>query len=253
MDLNYKEIGEGDPLIILHGLFGSLDNWQTLARKFGEERRVFIIDQRNHGRSFWSDEHDYPSMANDVKEFIEGKELEKVDIIGHSMGGKTAMYLALEHPELIRKLIVVDMGVEKNKPGHDEIFEAMFALKLEDVERRVDADSFLQSRIPDFGVRQFLLKNLERKKEGGFQWKMNLKSIYKNYEHILSAVPDEVYEGEVMFVRGGKSDYVKNKDMERIRAIFPQVILETVEDAGHWVHAESPETFFNLVNEYLNK
>lgn len=253
MELNYKSFGQGEPLIIMHGLFGSLDNWQTLAKKFGEHFQVFTVDLRNHGRSPHAEEMNYALMARDIAGFMTAQGLPEAHILGHSMGGKVAMQFAIDFPSLTKKLMVVDISPSTYSGGHHEIFEALFALNLEEIESRKDADEQLQSGIPEFGVRQFLLKNLTRSKEGGYVWKMNLQVIYDHYLDILAPIQSpEAYEGPCLFVKGGKSGYITEAHEPKIKALFPNCRIETIAEAGHWVHAEQPQQLLDVVTSFLN-
>lgn len=253
MDLNYKSFGQGPPLVILHGLFGTLDNWQTLGKRWAEDFTVFLVDQRDHGRSPHTEGIDYPSMARDLHRFLEHNWVHETYVLGHSMGGKTAMQLALEFPDLVKKLVVVDIAPKSYEGGHDLIFEALQELDLTTIGDRKEADEQLATRIPEFGVRQFLLKNLTRQKSGGYSWKMNLPVIVASYEAILSTVESngEAYPHPSLFVRGSKSDYIADSDLESIHHLFPAARLETVPDAGHWVHAEQPDELYRLVTSFL--
>ena len=270
MELNHKTIGAGDPLVILHGLFGMLDNWQTLGKRFGESpdrargssgsargRMAILVDQRNHGKSPHADEVDYPSLAADLSEFLENQWIHEADILGHSMGGKVAMQYALNFPDRVRKLIVVDMGVKQFPRGHDEIFAAMRSVPLT-VEAgkkplsRSQIDELLSERIAEPGVRMFLMKNLKRNKELGYDWKMNLDALEKGYQEILKPISGEPWPGDALFIRGGNSGYVKDEDWPGIQALFPNARLETVEGAGHWVHAQAPNEVFELVESFLS-
>ncbi|MEL6867830.1 MAG: alpha/beta fold hydrolase, partial [Bacteroidota bacterium] len=188
MELNYKEFGQGDPIIILHGLFGTLDNWQTIARQLANNYMVYIVDQRNHGRSPHSQEFNYQVMADDLASFMESRWIYKAHLIGHSMGGKTAMQFALNHSDLVDRLIIVDIGPQQYEGRHQTIFEALISIDIKKVESRQQAEAMLATRIEDVGVRQFLLKNLSRQKEGGYQWKMNLPVLYKEYDRVFEAV-----------------------------------------------------------------
>ncbi len=170
MKLHYKEYGAGKPLIILHGFLGSLDNWHTLATRFGEHFRVFSIDQRNHGKSPHSDAHSMALMVADLHEFIAEHQLQRVSIIGHSMGGKVAMQFALAYPHLVENLAVADMAPRQYEPGHEMVFKALFAVNLQQLTSRKDAEAAMLPYLPDMGTRQFLLKNLERKEDGSYQW-----------------------------------------------------------------------------------
>lgn len=252
MQLNYKTFGQGEPLIILHGLFGTLDNWQTLAKRFAADYSVYIIDQRNHGKSSHTDRHTYALMADDLQAFMTSQYIFNAHILGHSMGGKAAMQFALTYPDMVDKLIVADISPRPATGGHEDIFAALFSLDLATVNSRKEADLHLQERIADFGVRQFLLKNLTRRKEGGYQWKMNLQVLFDDYKEVLTEIKSEdTFDGETLFIRGGKSDYVRMEDLPLIRSLFPAAQLETIEDSGHWVHAEQPEQLYQLVTDFL--
>lgn len=253
MELNFKSFGQGPALIILHGLFGSLDNWNTLARQFGEHFSTYIIDQRNHGRSPWSDEENtYEAMASDLAEFMDQQGIPSASLIGHSMGGKTVMTFAVDHPDRVEKLIVADMATREYPPHHTEILETLIHFPAWKIESRSEAEEILEQRIPDVSTRMFLLKNLDRKEGGGFEWKFNLDVLYRDYERILDGIHTSFpYDGPTLFIRGGKSDYVKDAYFPEIREIFPNAIFSTVEGAGHWLHAEKPVDFFNQVMTFL--
>lgn len=252
IDLNYKVMGQGAPLIVLHGLFGTLDNWQTIGKYLAEAYTVFLVDQRNHGRSPHLPYQDYPSMAEDLHRFMEQQGVYSSNLLGHSMGGKTAMEFALEYPDQVDKLIIVDIAPKAYPPGHDQIFEALLAIDLSTLPSRPAAEEILRGFIQEDGVIQFLLKNLSRTKEGGFEWKMNLPVLYRCYPELLSAPKAQGYfSGETLFVRGGKSDYVLDSDLPAIRAHFPNYQLETIPQAGHWVHADAPADLLKLVLDFL--
>ncbi len=254
MELNHKSLGQGEPLIVLHGLFGTLDNWQTLAKSWAEHYLVYLVDLRNHGRSPHVDGLSYPAMAQDLHDFMEKNWIHKAHILGHSMGGKVAMEFALTYPDMVDKLIVVDIAPRPYAPGHDEIFTALFAIDLNTVESRQAAEAILEQYIPEWGVRQFLLKNLSRIKEGGFEWKMNLPIIYRDYAQILEP-PSEAdpFEGPALFIRGEQSRYVRDEDILHIQELFPRSILQTVPNASHWVHADQPEILNGMVMDFLEK
>lgn len=250
--LAHKELGEGKPLIILHGLFGSLDNWMTFARKLSDYRKIYLIDQRNHGKSPHSDELNYDAMADDLKKFIEDHNLEQPEIIGHSMGGKTAMKLAVNYTALFSKLIIIDIAPIAYPMHHDKILEGLKAIDLTAIDSREDADNALKEYVPEPDVRLFLLKNLKRTSEG-FEWKLNLKAIDENLERIGEGIETtKATEKPVLFIRGSKSDYVKDKNMITIITLFPTATIKTVEGAGHWIHAEKPEELLKLVGEFLD-
>jgi pimeloyl-ACP methyl ester carboxylesterase len=254
MELNYKTFGRGEPVVILHGLFGTLDNWQTIARQLAGNFSVYIIDQRNHGRSPHADVHDYPSMAEDLRHFMENHWMYRAHLIGHSMGGKTAMQFALEYPDMVNKLVVVDIAPRSYPEWHNHIFDALFSLKPEQFEDRKQAEEVLAKHIDDEGVRLFLLKNLSRKKSGGYELKMNLPVIRRHYADLLAGIDSEghVFEKPTLFIRGARSQHILPGDEPLIRELFPNAIIKTVEDAGHWVHADQPEEMLKLLRDFLN-
>jgi esterase len=252
MDLKHKVFGHGPPLIILHGLFGTLDNWQTLARRWAEDFTVLIVDQRNHGRSPHSEAHTYPLMAQDLQTFMQRNGLPMAHILGHSMGGKTAMQFALHHPDMIDKLVVVDMAPKAYPGGHTTILKALNALDLTTLEERQQADAQLALSIPEKSVRQFLLKNLTRNPKGGYRWKINLPVLTRHYPDMIVNIDlDDVLEKPTLFVRGDRSDYVEDEDILTILDYFPLARLETISPAGHWVHAEQPDKLYQVVRDFL--
>ena len=255
VELNYKEFGQGDPVIILHGLFGALDNWQTIARQLSDDYSVYILDQRNHGRSPHTDVHDYHSMAEDLREFMESHWMyDGAHVIGHSMGGKTAMQFALEHPDLVKKLVVVDIAPKAYPGNHYEIFDALLSMNLDKIESRTEANELLAQRIEEEDVRLFLMKNLNRRKEGGYEFKMNLPVLRKHYDDVLAAVEGEhPFEGPALFIRGGRSKHIVDGDEILIKKLFPNARIETIERAGHWVHADAPVQLLKLVQKFLEK
>jgi esterase len=254
MKLHYKEMGHGQPLLILHGLFGTLDNWQTLAKRLAEHYNIFLVDLRNHGRSPHSDEHDYELMADDVRELIEDLQIATPAIMGHSMGGKVAMKYALKYPTHITKLIVVDIAPKAYPPHHDDIIDALRAVDLSKAKSRGDIDDQLSASIKDEGVRLFLAKNIYRKEDNSFAWRMNLEAIDKNYEHIAAAVTSDIpFKKDALFIKGGKSRYITQEDQyTSIEHLFTQVEIETIPEAGHWVHAEAPDKVYDLVTTFLS-
>ena len=252
IELNYKEFGQGEPVIILHGMFGTLDNWQTIAKQLSENYLVYIIDQRDHGRSPHTKNIDYQILAEDLKYFMEQNWIYKARIIGHSMGGKTAMQFALNNPDMVEKLVVIDIAPKVYKGGHEVIIDTLLSIDLAKLTDRKDAETQMMQRIPEFGTRQFLLKNLARNENtGAFEWKMNLQNIYANYEKILGNISAGVFEGETLFIRGENSDYILPKDELAIQTFFPKSSVKTVENAGHWVHAEQPKALLEMILEFL--
>ena len=247
--LFYKSYGEGEPLIILHGLLGASGNWHTLSRNvFADRFQVFTLDLRNHGRSPHSDIFDYPSMVGDLERFIEERDLAPANVLGHSMGGKVAMWLALEHPDLVRRLIVADIAPRAYPPHHMHILNALKALDLPAFTSRAEVDEALAEQIKEPAIRQFLLKNLDSNEGSDYRWKMNLPAIYENYPRINSAIESSrVYDGPALFIKGGRSNYIAEKDEAQIKSLFPEAKMQQIPDAGHWIHAEAPQRFAEMV------
>ncbi|MBW6489985.1 MAG: alpha/beta fold hydrolase [Lentimicrobium sp.] len=256
MKLFYRHFGEGQPLIILHGLFGVSDNWVTIGKKLAEKFSVFIPDQRNHGKSPHSVTFNYFALSDDLHEFIKEHKLEKIILIGHSMGGKVAMTFALEHPELVEKLVVVDISPRKY-PGrnvHFEMISAMMAVDFDKVESRNDVERQLIESIPNKRIRMFVMKNLYRKTRQNFDWQINLEAISANLDFVFEGVESsDVYEGQTLFIRGGRSDYIEDIDLPVIRKLFPASEVLTIEKASHWVHADSPTELCRLFSNFLGK
>jgi esterase len=274
MELNFKEFGTGEPVVILHGLFGTLDNWQTIAKRLSEEYTVFILDLPNHGRSPHTEgEIDYEMMADALAEFMLNHWIYETRLIGHSMGGKLAMQFALSHPDIVKKLVVIDIAPKQYKSGHEDVFDALFSIDLTTLKDRKEAEAVLMDKLNgETGTVQFLLKNLTRnnpfnkedvmarneaslrgtKQEGdNFEWKMNLQGLFDNYEQILKAPVGEPFLKPTLFIRGGNSNYIKDTDNHYITDLFPKATLETIEDAGHWVHADKPKELFEAINRFL--
>ena len=250
MKLHYRKYGEGQPLIILHGLFGSSDNWQTLGKKFAENFEVYLVDQRNHGHSPKSNEFNYQLLSDDLYKLITDLELENITLIGHSMGGKTVMHFAQEHPLFIKKLIVVDIGPKAYPMHHDIILAGLNSLDLSTIKSRGQADKQLSKFIEDIGVKQFLLKNLYWIEKGQLEWRINIPVLEKKMPDIVAAIPDKIVETHTLFIRGEKSNYIVEDDFQNIYDQFPNSEIETIYDAGHWVHAENPFSFYNMVLEF---
>jgi esterase len=252
MKLFFRELGQGDPIIILHGLFGSSDNWLTQAKLIGAHYKVYSVDLRNHGQSPHSDDFDYKSMVADLEEFIDDHQIQNPIVIGHSMGGKAAMNFALAHPDKLSSLIVVDIAPRPYDLEHYTIVKGLNAIPIETLSSRNEADENLSKNVPEPDVRQFLLKNLQRKSVGGFSWKINLPVISQKLSNIGS---DLQFRGQfqkpTLFIRGAKSKYVLDSDWPRITEIFPTAKLETM-DTGHWVQAEKPQEFSEKVIQWLS-
>jgi esterase len=252
MRLHFQRQGDGFPLVILHGLLGSLDNWETVSRKLGEPYQVLAVDQRNHGRSPHSEVFNYDAMVEDLREFLEEQRIHRAHVMGHSMGGKTAMHFALRHPELVEKLIVVDMAPKAYAPRHEPIFEALSSVDLKAFRERSAVGEALATSIPDTAMRQFLLKNVGRDEAGAFRWKMNLPVIRRNYNGLnLAMESDRTFDGPTLFIKGGLSDYIEAGDVALINQLFPRATFKTVEKAGHWVHADAPEKLVKIVFDFL--
>jgi esterase len=252
MQLNFQRHGEGFPLIILHGLFGSLDNWQSVARHWSESFQTFTLDLRNHGRSPHSEDFNYAVMVEDVREFMAAQGLNSAHLLGHSMGGKVAMHFALKNPALVKKLVVIDMAPRAYPPSHETIFKALLALDLDSFRERAEIDKALVLSIPDNATRQFLLKNIKRNDAGAFEWKMNLPAIYKNYADVTGAIESaRTFDRPTLFIRGGRSDYIKEGDEVLIRQLFPQAQIKTIPEAGHWVHADASIQLKQMVSDFL--
>ena len=251
MKLFYRPSGQGEPLIILHGLFGSSDNWYTLAKVFAEHFQVFLVDQRNHGQSPHSKEFDYKLLTEDLLEFIQEHAIKKPVIIGHSMGGKAAMNFAVRYPAHLSKLIVVDIVPKTYPVHHDAILDGLKAVPLMSLTSRNEADGILSRHVPEAEVRQFLLKNLSRKSAGGFEWKINLEAIDQNIEAMgAGMIYSGKYDGPSLFIKGKKSKYYTEGDEMLIKNIFTHAEFATL-DTGHWVQAEKPDEFAKLVLNYL--
>ena len=254
MQLNHKILGEGFPIIILHGLFGMLDNWQTIGKKLAEEGfMAILIDQRDHGKSPHTSEFNYTLLAEDLFHFMEDNWIYKAHIIGHSMGGKTAMKFAFQHEEMIEKMIIADVMNRQYKGGHESVIAAIDSLNVNEVENRDTIYEHLKSQELDEGTVQFLLKNLSRNKEGGYEWKMNFSLLKEKYQNILDpvAATNEVCNTETLFIKGENSNYIQDLDFAAIKQQFPNSTITTISNAGHWVHADKPVEFFNAVKEFL--
>ncbi|WKN33343.1 alpha/beta fold hydrolase [Porifericola rhodea] len=253
MELHFRSMGEGQPMVILHGVFGTSDNLQTLGKQLAEKYQVYLVDQRNHGASPHSEEFSYEAMAEDLHHLIQKQQLENPIILGHSMGGKVAMFYATQYPEEFDKLIVVDIAPKAYPVHHQQILEALSAVKIDEISSRKEAEEEIKPIIAEPGVRQFLLKNLKRSDDNkGFAWKLNLPVIRDKIENIGKAVDDsKAIEKDVLFISGAKSNYIKKGDEDLIHKIFPSAKIVTIEDAGHWVHAEQPKRLLEEVLSFL--
>ena len=251
MKLFYRELGEGKPLVILHGLFGSSDNWLSIGKILAENHHVYLLDQRNHGQSPHSSNFTYEAMAEDLSLFLKEHQVHKPTIMGHSMGGKVAMQFATSWPELLNDLIVVDIAPKSYPVHHDGILEGLVNIDLNNLKTRSDANEQLSGYVKDNGIRQFLLKNLTRTDEG-FAWKINLPVIKEEIQEVGVGLDEsQVYQGRTLFIRGEKSNYINDEDRAALSKHFPNSTLETIEKAGHWLHAEQPALFLAVVQKFL--
>jgi esterase len=254
MKLAFREYGSGQPLVILHGLFGQNDNWNTLSKLFAEHGfHVYGIDQRNHGHSPHSDEWDYEVMADDLKEFIDEHKLVKPIILGHSMGGKTVLFFEWKYPQIASKIVIADMSALAYDAHHHNVLKALNAVDFSIVRNRKEAEARLSEYIKDFGTKQFLLKNLHWKDDENTEmdWRFNLKIINEKYDNIRVAVPAFVSDTPCLVINGARSKYVDDEAREDFRKRFTNCLFETVEDAGHWLHAEQPEEFMEQVLGFI--
>ncbi len=252
MELYHQHYGEGKPMIILHGLFGMSDNWVSLARRFAGHYSVHVIDQRNHGRSGWHEVFNYEAMVDDLLEFLEAHQMESVLLLGHSMGGKTAMQFALDHPEKTEKIIIADISADEYNNKHDVIIDAMLSVNLDKFSKRSEVSNELKKTIEDQRIRQFLMKNLHWKDRSKLGWKANLEVIYENLPEIFRALDSSTpYEKPALFLRGSESPYIRQKHIPRIKKLFPSAKIETIEGASHWLHAEKPDAFYQHVMKFL--
>ena len=253
--LHSKIEGQGKPLLILHGFLGMSDNWKTLTTKYVEQGfQVHALDLRNHGKSFHSDDFSYEIMVQDVFDYCTFHQLTSVDVIGHSMGGKVVMLLATTYPELVNKLIVADIGPKFYPVHHQTILAALSAVDFSKKPSRANVEAIVSDYISDFGTRQFLLKNLYWEEPGQLAFRFNLKVFNEKISEIGKALPfDNIFEKETVFLRGDKSDYILDSDFETILHHFPKAEIETVSNAGHWLHAENPVEFFDKTVQFLKK
>jgi len=250
--LNYKTKGQGKPLIILHGLFGMLDNWNSIGNQLASKYAIYLVDQRDHGRSDKSTEFDYVLLAQDLKLFCAQQGLHKVNLMGHSMGGKTAMTFADLYPEMVDKLMVIDIAPKTYDGGHEYIFEAILNIPINKVSKRSEVDELLSPYIKNTGVRLFLMKNLTRKKEGGFEWKANFKLLSESYDKIKGTPPLQESTGlNILFIKGEKSDYISMEDELLIKNYYPKAQIKTIPGAGHWVHAEKPNELLDSIYSFF--
>ncbi len=255
MKLFFRKYGQGDPVIILHGIFGCSDNWVSIAKTLPETHEIFIPDQRNHGNSPHSDHFNYLVLTEDLAEFIEEHQLKNPVIIGHSMGGKVAMNFTLQYPGIPKGLVVIDMSLRQYPPRqlHQDIIEFMLSVDFDNIKSRADVENLLVQKIIEPRIQNFVLKNLHRVHHDRFRWKPNIKAIYWNLEEMFASIDDSgSYEGSTVFIRGGKSDYIPNADIPFLKTKFPSAVFHTIEHASHWVHVEVPDEVSSIIGDFLN-
>ncbi len=255
MSLYANVLGEGPPFIILHGFLGMGDNWKTLGKYFaGQAFQVHLVDQRNHGRSFHDPSFNYEAMTQDLLGYCEKQGVKQMVLLGHSMGGKTAMYFAAQYPELVKKLVVVDIAPRAYPAHHGHILDALLNLKeqLPSLKKRSEASEFLSSFIQDQGIAQFLLKNLYWSEPGVLGLRVNLETIVQHAHRVGDALPEDCkFYGDTLFLKGENSDYIQSYDFDMINKIFVKAIIKTINNAGHWIHAQNPKDFAAAVMHFL--
>jgi pimeloyl-ACP methyl ester carboxylesterase len=264
MKLFYRKLGEGPPIIILHGLYGSSDNWMSIARKLSDTYTIFLPDQRNHGRSPHSMRHDYSDMTTDLEEFVNENINGKFSLLGHSMGGKTAISFALKNPALLDSLIVADISPFSRHPddfkiveSHMKIIRILLHTDLESAMSREEAENKVLAEFQDKRLASFLLKSIYRNETGNFAWRINAPAIFNNLETLMAGLelpdtgPSGVTGFPVLFIRGGDSDYLPESHFADLHSLFPAAEIHTLSETGHWLHAEKPEEFTNIVRKFL--
>lgn len=252
MTLHHQIMGEGPPLIIVHGLFGCGDNWRRIAKSLSENYQVIAVDLRNHGRSFHHAQQNYSLMADDLRELMAERAIEQADFIGHSIGGKTVIQLAQDAPDCVNRMVIVDMAPGRDTDRHSKLFKNLLKLDLSHYQRRAEIDEAMQADIPEPAIRQFLLTNVERA-ASGFRWRVNLEGLFCAYPALLkSVIPQTPLSQPTLFMAGADSDYIKDADEKMIHEAFANVRIETIADAGHWIHAEQPAVFLETVGRFLD-
>ena len=257
MELNNRQYSEnGAPVLVLHGLFGRLSNWGWHCKQLAQQYAVYGVDLRNHGDSPHSDQLDYQVMAEDVRQLIVRLGLESCCIVGHSMGGKVAMQLALSFPDLIEKLVIVDIApvsYPEDADGHMNVLAAMDAVKLGEIKSRTQAEVTIEDYIPQEATRKFLLTNLVRNKEGSFEWRLDKDSIRKNYANLRAElIATMSFLKPVLFIKGSLSPYIKPEHEAQIKELFPAASVKLLMDAGHWLHAEKPQALQKILLKFLS-
>ena len=252
MSLHYQIIGDSDtPLLLIHGLFGSGDNWRGIVKQLSSSYQVISVDLRNHGRSFQHAQQSYALMADDIVEVLDKLNIDNTHMLGHSIGGKVAMQFAAQYSDRLNKLIVADIAPRQYADGHSQIFKTLMSVDLSQYKQRTEVDSYLKNMIPDSGVRSFLLMNLVSV-SGELSWRINLEYLFCNYPALLQPVSfDTKVDNPTLFIRGADSDYINADDRQLIRNQFTNVQIVAISKAGHWVHADQPAYFTEMVMRFL--
>jgi len=253
MTLYSKIEGQGKPLLILHGYLGMSDNWKTLGTKYAAAGfQVHMLDLRNHGRSFHSEIFTYEAMVQDIYDYCTANNITNCDLIGHSMGGKVGMLFAMKHPELLEKLVVADIAPRYYAPHHKDIMDALNAVDFSKKPSRSEVDVIMEKYVPDFGTRQFLMKNLYWKEPDQLAFRFNLDVFNNKLDNIGESLEgDMVFEKPTLFIRGGNSNYITDSDLGDIKHHFPNAAIETIPNVGHWLHAENPAMFYEITSSFL--
>lgn len=253
MHLHFEKSGQGAPLVMMHGLFGSLENLGAVSRLLEQHFTLYRLDLRNHGRSPHAESMSFDDMAGDLLEFMEGQGLSKAHVFGHSLGGKVAMAAACKEPQRIDRLVVADIAPVSYPPHHNVILDGLRAIDVDNISSRREADEQLAVYVNELGVRQFLLKSLERDSDGHFRWRINVPVILKDYDELRQAVCDGCsFSGPTLFVRGGRSNYITEQHHSELYQKFPKARLVTIEETGHWLHAEKPQDVAQAINDFLH-
>ncbi len=252
MELFTQTLGSGEPLVILHGLFGDGDNWKSVAKALSNQFEVTLVDLRNHGRSFHSNEMNYAIMAEDIEKLLDKLSLKSPLMLGHSMGGKVAMQLALMSPESIQKLVVVDIAPKTYAPNHNNVFTTLNGMDIGLYKSRKEIEETLKQGIDDSAVRSFLMKSLFRDEQKNFDWRFNLPALEKQYSNIAASPTDEgTFTGPTLFIKGGDSNYIQAEDQPRILELFPNAKAKIISGAGHWPQAQKPQVFIKILSDFL--
>ncbi len=253
MKLHFRVDGSGEPLVLMHGLFGSLENLGSVARRLCDQFRVYSLDMRNHGKSPHHSMMSYDEMVLDVVRFLDDQQLSRVHLLGHSMGGKVAMQLALSHPERVSRLVVADIVPVQYGDHHRDIFKGLLSFDPANIHSRREADRLLAPHVPEMAVRSFLLKNLLKNVAGGFSWRVNMPVLHKQYRNIMQGQHGHPFNAPTLFIKGGDSEYILPRYREQVSALFPNGSIKVINGTGHWLHAEKPELFCTLVRRFLSE